>query len=238
MAFVVLLGSVPVSLPLSAQTSTAALSDLNDQGTFEIFSAGKNIGSETFAIHVEGDRIVATGDGHLQIDQNGRHVEVQTSSKLLLDTDFEPISYTWSQEGQQSSNLSIDFRSKVAHVQYKQVNGQEDKRDFKLDKDVIVLDDNVVHQYELALARYDTARGGMQVLRGFIPQEALPGVITLKFVGPEAATVDGDKMTLRHFALTAELAQINLWADDRGHLQVLSSIDQQFQAVRKKETGK
>lgn len=238
MAFVALIGGAPVLPSLSAQTSPDALQNLNDQGTFEIFSAGKNIGSETFAIHVEADRIVASGDGHLQIDQNGKHVEVQTSSKLLLDTDFDPISYTWSQQGQQSSDLSIDFRSKVARVRYKQVNGQEDRRDFKLNKDVIVLDDNVVHQYELALARYDAAKGGLQVLRGFIPQEALPGVITLKFVGREAATVDGEKMTLRHFALTAELAQINLWVDDRGHLQVLSSVDQQFQAVRKKETGK
>ena len=238
MAFVVLLGSAPVLLPLRAQTSTAALKDLNDRGTFEIFSAGKSIGTEAFEIHVEADRIVASGDAHLQIDQNGKHVEVQTSSKLLLDTDFDPISYTWSQQGQQSSDLSIDFRSKVARVRYKLVNGQEDRRDFKLDKDVVVLDDNVVHQYELAVARYDTAKGGMQLLRGFIPQEALPGVITLKLIGPEAATVDGDKMTLRHFALTAELAQINLWVDDHGHLQVLSSVDQQFQAVRRKETGK
>lgn len=162
-------------------------------------------------------------------------MEVQTTSKLLLDTDFDPISYTWSQQGYQSSDLSVDFRLKLARVRYKQVNGQEDRRDFKLDKDVIVLDDNEVHQYELALARYDNAKGGMQVMRGFIPQEALPGIITLKYVGREPATVDGEKMTLRHFALTAELAQINLWADDRGHLEVLSSVDQQFQAVRKKE---
>ena len=200
--------------------------------------AGKSIGSETFQIRVLADRIEASGSGHLQLVQNGKPVEVETSSSLLLDPEMNPQSYTWSQKGTQSSQLSIDFHSKTAHVRYKQVNGQDDKRDFKLDKDVVVLDDNVVHHYELALARYDQSKGGVQVLRGFIPQEALPGVITLNFIGNDQATVNGDKVTLRHFMLTAELAQIGLWADDHGHLQVVSSADTQFQAVRKKEPGK
>lgn len=238
MAFGALFGGMAMAAPLLAQASPAAAVDLNDQGAFEIFSAGKSIGSETFQIRVLADRIEASGSGHLQLVQNGNPVEVETSSSLLLDPELNPQSYTWSQKGTQSSQLSIDFHSKTTHVRYQQVNGQDDKRDFKLDKDVVVLDDNVVHHYELALARYDQNKGGLQVLRGFIPQEALPGVITLHFIGNDPATVNGDKVTLRHFVLTAELAQIGLWADDHGHLQVVSSADTQFQAVRKKEPGK
>ncbi len=232
---VALWAGIPAASLLWGQAPGAVPPDLNDHGTFEIFSAGKSIGTETFEIHVHSDRIEASGEGRLQVEQNGKKVEVQTSSALLLDSQYDPLSYTWSQKGAQSSRLSVDFRSKPARVRYKTVNGQDDRRDFKLDKDVVVLDDNVIHHYELAVARYDQAKGGTQVLRGFIPQEALPGVITLSFAGVEPTTVYGEKRKLRHFLLTAELAQIGLWVDDQGHLQIVSAADSQFQAARKKE---
>ena len=134
-------------------------------------------------------------------NETARKIEVRTSSTLVLDPQLDPLSYSWSQKGTQSSQLSIDFRTQPAPYATKQVNGQDDRRDFKLDKDVVVLDDNVVHHYQLAVARYDQAKGGTQAFRAFIPQDALPGVITLNSVGPEAVTVDGDKRTLRHFLL-------------------------------------
>jgi hypothetical protein len=168
------------------------------------------------------------------MQQNGKRIEVRTSSSLLLDPHLDPLSYTWNQKGTQSSQLSIDFRTQPAHVRYKTVTGQDDRRDFHLDKDVVVLDDNALHQYQLAAARYDAAKGGTQTFRAFIPQEGLPGAITLNSLGSEPVLVEGKKLTLRHFLLTTELAQINLWVDDRGHLQMVSAPDSQFQAMRKK----
>jgi hypothetical protein len=235
MPLVAVLAGIPAASRLLGQAPRPVAPDLNDRGTFEIFSAGKSIGTETFEIHVASDRIEASGEGHLQVEQNGKRIDVRTSSALVLDAQYDPLSYTWSQKGAQSSQLSVDFRSNPARVRYKTVNGQDDRRDFKLDKDVVVLDDNVIHHYELAVARYDQAKGGTQVLRGFIPQEALPGAITLSFTGVESATVGGEKRMLRHFLLSADLAQIGLWVDGQGHLQAMSSADSQFQAVRKKQ---
>lgn len=218
--------------------SPSGAHDLNDHGTFEIYSAGKSIGTQSFDIHMRSDRVEAQGDAQLQVEQNGKTIAVQTTSNYVLDSQLNPVSYTWSQKGSQSSRLSIDFRSTPARVRYKQVNGLEDRKEFKLDKDVVVLDDNEIHQYELAIARYNQTKGGPQVFNGFTPQEALPGVIILNYVGPEQTTVSGEKVTLQHFALSADVTQINLWADDQGHLQFLSTADLQFQAMRKKEIGK
>ena len=229
-----LLAFASAQQPLLGQTPGATPVDLNDRGTFEIFSAGQSIGTETFVIRTRADRIEAQGEGHLQVEQNGKKIEVRTSSTLLLNMQLDPVSYTWNQKGTHSSQLSVDFHSLPAHVRYKQVNGQDDRRDFNLDKDVVVLDDNVVHHYQLAVARYDQAKGGTQTLRAFIPQEALPGVVTLKAVGPESVTVSGNQQTLRHFLLTTELAEISLWVDDHDRLQMVSAPDAQFQAVRKK----
>lgn len=234
MAVLSILAGFPAAGPLAGQAPSAAPPDLNDHGTFEIFAAGKSMGTETFEIRVRADQIAAQGDVHLQVEQNGKRLEIRTSSNLSLDPDFDPLSYTWSQKGAQSSQLSIDFRTQPTHARYKTVSGQDDRRDFKLDKDVIVLDDNVIHHYQLAVARYDQAKGGTQAFRAFIPQEATPGVITLNSLGSEPITVDGGKRTLRHFLLTAQLAQINLWVDDQGHLQLVSAPDAQYQAMRKK----
>ncbi len=105
------------------------------------------------------------------MEQNGKSIEVRTTSNLLLDPHLDPLSYTWSQKGAQSSQLSIDFRTQPAHVRYKTVSGQDDRRDFKLDKDVVVLDDNAIHQYQLAVARYDQAKGGTQLFAPSFPRK-------------------------------------------------------------------
>ncbi len=234
MALVALLAGVTAAGPLMGQAPPTAPPDRNDHGTFEIISAGKSIGTEKFEIHARSNQIEAQGEVDLRVEQNGKFIEVRTSSNLLLDSHLDPLSYTWSQKGAQSSQLNVDFRSQPAHVHYKTVSGQDDRRDFKLDKDVVVLDDNAIHQYQLAIAHYDQAKGGTQTFRAFIPQEALPGVITLSFVGPEPVTVDGNQRTLRRFLLTTELAKISLWVDDQGHLQMVSAPEAQYQAMRKK----
>jgi hypothetical protein len=234
MGLVALLGGAPAMGPLRGQAPSAAHPDLNDRGTFEIFAAGASLGTETFEIRARANQIEAHGDVHLQVVRDGKKIELHTNSSLLLDDQIDPLSYTWNQKGAQSSQLSIDFRTQPAAARYKTVNGQEDRRDFNLDKDVVILDDNTNHHYQLAVARYDQARGGTQAFRAFIPQEATPGIITLKLVGPDTVTVDGAKLTLQRYLLTAQLAQISLWVDNQGHLQMVTAPDAQYQAIRKK----
>ncbi|MDR3676011.1 MAG: hypothetical protein P4N24_11015 [Acidobacteriota bacterium] len=233
-AIVVLLVGLKVAVPLVGQAPSAAPPDPTDQGTFEIFASGQSIGIEKFEIRLRSGRIEAQSEVRMNMPEDGKSVESRTTSSLVLDPQLDPLSYTWNQKGAQTSQLSIDFHSKPVHARRKAANGQEDRRDLKLDKDVIVLDDNVIHHYQLALARYNKIQGGTQVFRAFIPQEALPGVITLNEVGPETVTVDGTKRTLRRFLLTTDSTQISLWADDQGHLQFMSAADNQYQATRKK----
>jgi hypothetical protein len=217
----------------AAQAPTAAAPDLNDHGIFEIYAAGKNLGTEKFDIHVRPEQIEAQGETHLRIEQGGKVMEVRTSSDLVLDPQLRPLSYTWSQKGSESSQLSIDFRASPVRAR-KTASGREDRRDFKLVKDVVVLDDNVLHHYQLAVARYDQTKGGKQTFHAFIPQEALPGMITLEQTGVEPVSVEGTTLNLRHLIVTTELARVDLYVDDRGHLQVVSVPAAQFQAVRKK----
>lgn len=231
---VALLLVFPAVRPARAQGPRSAPRGLNDRGSFEIYAAGKNIGTETFEIRARADQIEAQGDVHLQVEQNGKNMDIRTASRLLLDGHFEPLSYTWNQRGAKASQLSMDFHSQPVQARYKTVNGRDDQRGFMLAKDVLVLDDNALDHYQLAIARYDAVKGGTQTFRAFIPQEAMPGMITLNSEGPEDVAIGGEKRTLHRFHLTTELAQINLWVDDEDHLQMVSAPDAQFQAVRKK----
>jgi hypothetical protein len=226
------LAIIPLICLIEAQSPAPALPDLDDHGTFGITVAGKSIGTEAFEIRARSGQIEAQGNIRLQVEQNQKTIEVRSATNLLLDAHFDPLSYTWSQRGPQSSQLSMDFRKSPAQVHYKTVSGQDDRREFKLDQDVVLLDDNVAHHYQLAVARYDVAKGGTQAFRAFIPQEATPGVITLKFAGSQPVTVNGHQRTLRLFLLATEMAQISLWVDDHGHLQLVSAPNMHYQANR------
>ena len=94
MAIAAVLAGAAVANPLPAQARSPNAPELNDRGVFELFAAGKSIGTETLSIRARSGRIEAQGEGHLRMDQNGKIIEARTSSSLSLDSQLDPISYT------------------------------------------------------------------------------------------------------------------------------------------------
>ncbi len=177
---------------------------------------------------------MAKAQVQLQVEQDGKSVEVKTFPDLVLNSRFEPLTYSWSQKGNQSSRLEIDFRKSPARCHYHTVTGLEDNRDFDLPSDVVVLDDNVLHHYELVIFRLGrSAGGGRQTLKAFIPQEAVPGVLSIEDLGDDPPQAGQHKGKLRHLRMTTELTQIDLWVDKQQRLQRVSNPATQFEAVRK-----
>ena len=225
-----------------ALTSVAALlpaaqalpSSVDDHGVFELFVEGRPVGTEKFEIRSGKDGVEAQAEIHLRVDQGGKTVDEKSYPSLTLNSKLYPVSYTWSQKGSQSSDLQADFRSSPAKTRYKTVTGQEDDRDFQLPPDVAVLDDNVVHHYQLIVNRYRWTSGGKQTFHVFIPQEAMPGDITVEEAGPEEVKVGETSLNLQHLVVTAELARIDLWVDGQQHLQRISIPEAHFEGVRKK----
>lgn len=214
--------------------SPAPSVSLSDRGVFLLSVAERTIGSESFEIRSSADNVEAQAEIRLRVEQNGKTIDLKTFPHLILDAQLHPLNYTWSQKGPQSSQLEVDFRSSPAKTRYKTVTGEEDRRDFALPKDVVVLDDNVVHHYQLVVARYQLTPGGKQTFQAFIPQEALPGVLNVEDVGMEAVTVQGSPIRLRHLVVTTENARINLWVDDQQRLQRVSIPEAQLEAIRTK----
>lgn len=192
------------------------------------------MGTETFDIRSRDDRVEAEAKIELRIEHEGKVEEFKTFPKLVLDAALQPLTYSWSQKGPQSSQLEVDFRSPPAKVHYRTIAGEDDHRDFELPKDVVVLDVNVVHHYQLAVYRYQRTAGGKQTFQVFVPQEALPGPLEVEETGQESVEIDARPQTLRHLVFSAELARIDLWVDAQQRLQRMSIPAAQLEAVRKK----
>ena len=207
---------------------------LSDRGVFEVLLAGKTIGTESFEIRSSAQQVEARAEIHLRVVQGGKVADVRTYPDLVLDPQLQPLTYTWKQKGSQSSSLEVDFRLSPPQARYRTVNGHEDQRTFSLPKDVVVVDDNVVHHYQLLVARYRLTGSGMRTFKAFIPQEAVRGDLSIQEMGTEPTSLDGATLDLRHLVVTSELAHVNLWVDEQQHVLKVSIPEALFEAVRKK----
>ena len=210
------------------------LVNVDDEGVFVISLGGRPVGTERFKIHSSQGKVEAQGEIRLHLEQNGKTVGVQSFPDLVLDPQLRPVTYTWNQKGPQSSRLEVDFSGKLARVRYKTISGNEDNRDFALPPDVVVLDDNVVHHYQLIIARYQAMGGGKQTFRVFVPQEALPSLLTVEDMGNAATAIDGVTANLRHLVITTDITHIDLWVDDQQHIERFSVPEAQLEAIRKR----
>jgi hypothetical protein len=226
-------GDASVSVRQRSSANSPA-SNWDDHGIFLLAVAGRPIGTEKFEIRSSADKVEAQAEINLRVEQSGKTLELKTFPNLVMGPQLNPLTYTWSQKGPQNSQLEVDFRSTPAKTRYKTVDGQEDNRDFALPKDIVILDDNVVHHYQLVVDRYRQTPGGKQTFRAFIPQEALPGDLSIEETGTEPVTVGGATVNLDHLVVTTENFRIDLWVDEQQRLQRISIPEAQLEAVRKK----
>ncbi len=218
-----------IALPRS---SPAAGRPINDDGTFQISVGGKPAGTEKFSIQTSNGKVNVKVHTDLSTTEGGKRQEFSSSSDLVLDGTLHPLTYTWKQEGAHSSGMEIDFQSTPASAKYHTVDGKTDERKIKLPKDLVVLDDNVLTDYEILVERYRQTAGGKQVFTAFIPQEALSGKVTMEKAGQESLKSGAKKIEATHYTVTTDLAKIDLWVDDNGRVLQVSAPAAQLEAVR------
>lgn len=231
-ALVLHVGAMAISLGLWPGQGLIA-ADITDRGVFIINLAGRPIGTETFEIKTGKGQVSAEARVQLRVEQQGKTLQFESSPKLILDSDLRPLAYEWSQRGAQSSRLEINLRETPAVAKYHTVTGEDDSRQFDLPRDVIILDNNVIHHYQLAVQRFRDAGGSKQTFHAFIPQEALPGSLTIEEIGREAVDVGGRERRLNHLVLTTDNAKLDLWVDDHDRVQRISIPGAQLDVVRK-----
>jgi hypothetical protein len=160
---------------------------VTEKGKFNILIDGKSIGHEEYEISSNGGGWIAKGTTHLTPE--GAPAATVTGD-LTLQPDGVPISYEWSSQADKTNGAHILFANGVAKMTIQLQGARPFEQDLTFSSPlVVVLDDNLYYQYAVLARVYDWNRRGTQTFSVLIPQELLPGTITVDWAG--AVTTEG-----------------------------------------------
>lgn len=225
LSLLAVLAWLPSALAQGSADNSAA-----DSGVFLILSGNKRVGTEKFKIQPDGEGWLATGELQLQ-GPDGK--KVTETCSLQLDGKLLPTHYERIQKSPQNARLVVQFGSPETVLDVTTTKGEPYHQVFYLPKNgLVVLDTNFFHQFSLLLRLYDRAKPVAQPFNVFIPQEALPGTINLKYLSRESVPVGETTQELDHFQAVTDELEIEIWATPEGAIQHLSIPQANLEVVR------
>jgi len=156
-----------------------------DKGKLRITINGQQIGSEDFEIAPSGDSWIERSSMTAQVPGGG---QIKANGQLRLSPDGVPLHYDWAAEAQKKAAGAVDFVNGTAKCVADLGGPAPLKKDFTFTSpNVAVLDNNLYYQYGVLARQYDWKTGGKQTFPVLIPQDMVPGSITVESLGPQQA---------------------------------------------------
>lgn len=154
----------------------------SDKGKLRITINGQPVGSEDFEISPSGDAWVERSSMSAQ----GPGGEVKAKGELKLSADGAPMHYDWAAEAQRKATGSVDFVGGTAKCIANLAGASPLRKDFSFKSPrVAVLDNNLYYQFGVLAQLYDWKAGGKQTFPVLIPQDMVPGSISVESLGPQ-----------------------------------------------------
>jgi hypothetical protein len=189
--------------------SSAALQP--DKGKFSLLVDGKSMGQEEFEIAPSGAGWLARGSTTIKTEKG----DTKVTGNLTLQPDGAPISYDWTAQAEKTNGAHILFANGIAKITLEMQGSRPYEQDLSFGTAlVVVLDNNLYHQYAVLARIYDWSKGGAQQLPVLIPQELTPGSITLESTG--SASVGGK--SYEALKVTTSDVEIHLLLDSKHKL--------------------
>ena len=186
-----------------------------DKGKFRIMVSGQPVGKEDFEIGPSGNDWVAHGNTEIQTPQGVTKV----NGTLTLHPDGSPVHYDWATQGAKKASSTIAFSGTAASVELRMEGARPFAQDFTFNNPlVIVLDNNLYHQYELLARLYDRDAKGAQTFSVLVPQEMTPGSVTVDSMGKQDA---GGKQ-LEELRVRTEDNEIDLFLDGQKLMRLVA----------------
>jgi hypothetical protein len=183
-----LFGSIVTAALLAeaAQKKTTAGSVLAaDKGKFNILVDGRSLGHEEFDIAPGSSGWVAKGTTHLTPEGAPT---VTVTGTLLLQPDGDPVSYEWTSHTDTTNGAHVDFSNGVAKMTLQMEGARPFEQELTFNSPlVLVLDNNLYHQYIILGHLYDWNHRGEQTFSVLIPQQLTPGTIKVDSAGTVTA---------------------------------------------------
>jgi hypothetical protein len=163
-----------------------------EKGKFRILVGGQPAGREEFEITRHGDDWVAHGTAEIQAPQSPT---TRITADLRLRPDGAPLRYEWTMQGAKKASASVDFQGGTATVELRLEGSKPFTQQFFFNSPrLVVLDNNLYHQYAILARLYDWEKKGAQTFPVLIPQEMTPGNVTVESLGQQ--DVEGVKLEL------------------------------------------
>ena len=165
-----------------------------DKGKFRITANGQQVGTETFEISMSGDAWIVRSSMSAHAPGGP---DVKATGQIKLSANGAPIRYDWSAEALKKATGSVDFANGTAKCTADLGAPSPMRKDFTFASPVVaVLDNNLYYQFGVLARVYDWSAGGKQTFPVLIPQDMVPGSISVESLGPQQAG-SGKYETLR-----------------------------------------
>lgn len=198
-----------------AAASPAASMFVADKGSFRIVVNGEQVGKEQFEITPSGGDWIAHGSSEIQSPDGTMRV----SGILALRGDGNPQRYQWSTEGKKKASANIDFSGLSATIDLSLEGARPYSQQFTFaTAPIVVLDNNLYHQYAILARLYDRQKKGSQTFSVLVPQELTPGSITVESLGTQE--LDGKKV--EELTAKTETLEIDLYLDNGRLVRLVS----------------
>jgi len=156
-----------------------------DKGRLRITINGQRVGSEDFEISAAGETWVEHSSTTARAPGGP---EIKATGQLKLSPDGAPIRYDWSAEAQKKATGFVDFASSTAKCSADLGAALPLRKDFVFTSPrIAVLDNNLYYQFGLLARLYDWKTGGKQTFPVVIPQDMVPGTISVESLGAQQA---------------------------------------------------
>lgn len=176
--------SAPAQPPATAaaQQPPIAAHLADDHGRFEISVNGQKVGSEDFSISKDGSSWVAKGS----TDLHSAAGTAKVTGELHLSSSGAPLKYIWTSDTGKKATSTTTFDGSTAKMSTTLGTANPIKQDFLFKPPVVILDNNLYHQYGILARLYNWTAGGPQNFNVLIPQEHMPGSVTVELLNPES----------------------------------------------------
>jgi hypothetical protein len=197
-----------------------------DKGKLDILLDGKSVGREEFEIVSSSGGWTAKGTTKINPPQGAAST---VSGTLTLQPDGTPTSYEWSSQGEKNNGSHILFANGVAKITLQMQGAHSYQQDISFTSPLIaVLDNNLYYQYAVLARLYDWSRRSSQTFPVLIPQELLPGTVSVDWAG----AVNADGKAYEGLKVTTSDLEIMLYLDSTHRLMRLEVPSAKVVVVR------
>jgi hypothetical protein len=203
-----------------------------EEGVFQIFFEGKEIGSEKYRLVIDQAAAVSSSLLDFRNPANTRQ-RIQLESKLEMDGSFRPRKYSLnSQVDGKKGSLVGSFSPKSAMFEYGK-NGVTKKSGLVVGNDYTILDTNIFHHFTFLARLYSfDSRVSPQRFEVVIPQEGDAGFLKISELKKETLVVKGKNIETRLLQIESGTVTIHVWIDQRRTVHRIAVPSSKIEVMR------